>query len=61
MAEGAIEGEARMYQVASPYATNFAFSRFDWFDEQEQEEAQPRLAGGRGQDASAGEVEVDRR
>ena len=29
MAEGAIEGEAAMYQVASAYETHFAFSRFD--------------------------------
>ena len=29
MAEGAIEGTAAMYEVASRYATNFAFSRFD--------------------------------
>ena len=28
-AEGAIEGEADMYEVASPYETTFAFSRFD--------------------------------
>ena len=28
MAEGAIEGTAGMYQVASPFATDFAFSRF---------------------------------
>ena len=29
MAEGAIEGTAAMYEVASPHATDFAFSRFD--------------------------------
>ena len=29
MAEGAIEGSASDYQVASPYATGFAFSRFN--------------------------------
>ena len=29
MAEGAIEGSAAMYEVGSPYATVFAFSRFD--------------------------------
>ena len=29
MAEGAIEGEAAMYEVAAPHATKFAFSRFD--------------------------------
>ena len=28
MAEGAIEGTASQYEVASPYATSFAFSRF---------------------------------
>ena len=28
MGEGAIEGEAMQYEVASPYATDFAFSRF---------------------------------
>ena len=28
MAEGAIEGDAAMYEVARPYATEFAFSRF---------------------------------
>ena len=28
MAEGAIEGTAGMYEVASPFATAFAFSRF---------------------------------
>jgi len=28
MAEGALEGTAEMYQVASPFATEFAFSRF---------------------------------
>ncbi|EOD15411.1 hypothetical protein EMIHUDRAFT_211614 [Emiliania huxleyi CCMP1516] len=28
MAEGAIEGNATMYEMASPYATEFAFSRF---------------------------------
>ena len=28
MAEGAIEGEAAMYEVASPHATEFTFSRF---------------------------------
>ncbi|EOD26276.1 hypothetical protein EMIHUDRAFT_236745 [Emiliania huxleyi CCMP1516] len=28
-AEGAIEGEAAMYQIASAYETHFAFSRFD--------------------------------
>ena len=28
MAEGAIEGEAAMYEVADPHATKFAFSRF---------------------------------
>jgi len=29
MAEGAIEGEAAMYEVAAADATSFAFSRFD--------------------------------
>ena len=29
MAEGAIEGEAAQYEVASRYATDFQFSRFD--------------------------------
>lgn len=29
MAEGAIEGEAALYEVASPYEPAFAFSRFD--------------------------------
>ena len=29
MAEGAIEGTAAMYEVAAPYSTEFAFSRFD--------------------------------
>jgi len=29
MAEGAIEGDAAMYEVASPHATQFRFSRFD--------------------------------
>ena len=29
MAEGAIEGAAAMYELPSPYATGFAFSRFD--------------------------------
>ena len=29
MAEGAIEGNASLYEVGSPYATEFAFSRFD--------------------------------
>ena len=29
MAEGAIEGDAAMYEVASRHATQFAFSRFD--------------------------------
>ena len=29
VAEGAIEGEAAMYQIASAYETHFAFSRFD--------------------------------
>ena len=29
MAEGAIEGEAAMYEVAGPHATSFVFSRFD--------------------------------
>ena len=29
MAEGAIEGEASMYEMATPHATSFAFSRFD--------------------------------
>ena len=28
-AEGAIEGSAAMYELPSPYATGFAFSRFD--------------------------------
>ena len=28
MAEGAIEGTASQYEVASPYATSFVFSRF---------------------------------
>jgi len=28
-AEGAIEGSAAMYEVASPYETRFLFSRFD--------------------------------
>ena len=28
MAEGAIEGEAAMYEMPSPYSTQFAFSRF---------------------------------
>ena len=29
MAEGAIEGEAAMYEVPAAYATEFAFSRFE--------------------------------
>ena len=29
MAEGAIEGSAALYELPSPYATGFAFSRFD--------------------------------
>lgn len=29
MAEGAIEGTAAMYEMDSPYATHFKFSRFD--------------------------------
>jgi len=29
MAEGAIEGPAKLYKVAGPYETRFAFSRFD--------------------------------
>lgn len=29
MAEGAIEGEAALYEMRSPYSTHFAFSRFD--------------------------------
>jgi len=29
MAEGAIEGSAALYEVASPYETRFLFSRFD--------------------------------
>ena len=29
MAEGAIEGDATMYEVAAPHETRFAFSRFD--------------------------------
>ena len=29
MAEGSIEGDAAMYEVASPYETRFAFSRFE--------------------------------
>ena len=29
MAEGAIEGEAAMYEVRSPFDTRFKFSRFD--------------------------------
>ena len=29
MAEGAIEGRASMYEVASAHATAFVFSRFD--------------------------------
>ena len=28
-AEGAIEGSAALYEVATPYETRFAFSRFD--------------------------------
>jgi len=28
-AEGAIEGSAALYELPSPYATGFAFSRFD--------------------------------
>ena len=28
-AQGAIEGSAAMYEVASPYETRFIFSRFD--------------------------------
>ena len=29
MAEGAIEGRAAQYEMPSPHATNFAFSRFE--------------------------------
>ena len=29
MAEGALDGDASMYEVPSPYATDFKFSRFD--------------------------------
>ena len=50
MAEGAIEGTAAMYEVASRYATNFAFSRFD---EAEAEVAGDRPASTLALDASA--------
>jgi len=33
MAEGAIEGEAALYEMPHPHATHFAFSRFDEADE----------------------------
>ena len=50
MAEGAIKGTAAMYEVASRYATNFAFSRFD---EAEAEVAGDRPASTLALDASA--------
>ena len=53
MAEGAIEGEAAMYEVPSAHATEFAFSRF--FQE-ELPEPLPDLLGGGG-DASSIEVQ----
>ena len=48
MAEGAIEGEAAMYQIASAYETHFAFSRFDASEAVVSASALPRFA-----DASA--------
>ena len=48
MAEGAIQGEAAMYEVLGPYATRFAFSRFDG-EEQTVSPASPPVFG----DASA--------
>mmetsp|Transcript_35125 Transcript_35125/g.113276 ORF Transcript_35125/g.113276 Transcript_35125/m.113276 type:complete len:549 (-) Transcript_35125:155-1801(-) len=52
MAEGAIEGNAAMYEVTTPYETRFAFSRFD---EEEVHPNQELLGVGDG-DASATEA-----
>ena len=41
-AEGAIEGDASLYEVPSPYATQYVFSRFDGA-----ERSGPLPAGGR--------------
>ena len=55
MAEGAIEGTAAMYEVASPHATDFAFSRFD--AKPQQADAKPQQPSSSGEavpmDASA--------
>ena len=53
MAEGAIEGTAAMYEVASPHATDFAFSRFDAKPQQADAKPQQPSSSGEAMDASA--------
>lgn len=45
MAEGAIEGEASMYELLSPHDTSFAFSRFDTPTAPSPPEAPPGAGG----------------
>ena len=52
MAEGAIEGEAAQYEVGSPYATRFVYSRFETTPQQGDWPQHVMLAGD--QDGSVG-------